>query len=298
MILKTFGERGIRTLDTAKPYTPLAGERFQPLSHLSKETPYSLTDIVIFCIKNINFLIKLIPLYIKATERYNNHSMSELLQHDILLYSNYKYIIGVDEVGRGCLAGDMYIGAVCYSLETLQNELYIDSLKQINDSKKLTETKREELNTFIQDNCIYSIQQATVKEIDSQGLTKPLFGAMNKAVNSIVKELNITDTSKLLILVDGNQAIKECTYKQEIIKQGDSRSIHIASASIIAKVSRDNYMKELHHLYPEYGWYSNKGYGSKTHREALKQYGYTPKHRQLFLRKMLEEQKNEQLKLV
>ncbi len=184
------------------------------------------------------------------------------------LESQYKgkIIAGVDEVGRGPLAGPVVAAAV-----VVLPEIFIDG---INDSKKLSLKKREELSSLIINNYNYSIGEATVEEIEELNIS----GATKLAMSRAVKGLPSTPD---VILVDGNMKFDDIRYVS-IIK-GDSLSISIAAASIIAKVYRDNLMKKLSILYPEYGWEKNSGYGTHMHISAIKKYGITVEHRKKFL---------------
>lgn len=189
-----------------------------------------------------------------------------------------KEVIGVDEAGRGPLAGPVVAAAV-----KLKN--YSDELQEINDSKKLTEKKREKLFDVIMENFEVGIGMATPQEIDDINILNATFLAMRRALKELEKNTNI-DT---LILVDGNFKIREYVGKQEPIVKGDAKSLSIAAASIIAKVTRDRILVEDAEKYPEYNFEKHKGYGTKAHREALLKYGASPIHRQSFLKKILGE---------
>ena len=185
----------------------------------------------------------------------------------------YKVICGVDEAGRGPLAGPVYAAAV----------ILPDGLEElgINDSKKMTEKKREALFDIICDHAIaYGIGFATEKEIDEINILNATFLAMRRAVEAMGEKPD-------LVLVDGNR--KPVTgYEEVTVVKGDAKSISIAAASILAKVSRDRYMKELAERHPEYKFEQHKGYGTKLHYEMIEQYGILPDHRRSFLKKILE----------
>lgn len=185
----------------------------------------------------------------------------------------YAVVCGVDEAGRGPLAGPVYAAAV----------ILPDGLEElgINDSKKMTEKKREALFDIITDNAIaYGIGFATETEIDEINILNATFLAMRRAVEAMGVKPD-------LVLVDGNR--KPCTgYEEMTLVKGDAKSISISAASILAKVSRDRYMKELADRHPEYKFEQHKGYGTKLHYEMIEQYGILPDHRRSFLKKILE----------
>jgi len=186
--------------------------------------------------------------------------------------------VGVDEAGRGPLAGPVVAAAV-----QLKDNKYYQFFDDINDSKKLSEKKRELLFDKIITFCHVGIGIATVEEIEKNNILNATFIAMNRALDDISENNIIYDK----VLVDGNRLIKEFSGKQEPLVKGDSKSLSIAAASIIAKVSRDNIMKEFSKLYPEYFFEKHKGYGTKLHRTILLEKGPLPIHRKSFLKKIL-----------
>ncbi len=192
------------------------------------------------------------------------------------------YLIGTDEVGRGCLAGPVVAAAVMLPDIDDQSEL-AESLCELNDSKKLSVSQRERLSTIIHQVAVCAIEEASVSEIDQINILHASLLAMRRAMNK-VKAL-IPDMLPTLILVDGNKAMKDVEHLQTPVIQGDSSSASIAAASIIAKVYRDRLMADLANHHPEYNWQQNKGYASRTHREALKRLGMTCHHRRLFSEK-------------
>ena len=199
---------------------------------------------------------------------------------DLWAYENAAYsdsiscICGVDEAGRGPLAGPVFAAAVI-----LPKGLLIDGL---NDSKKLTEKKRESLFGEITSQAIaYSIASAGEREVDEINILQATFLAMRRAIAG----LSVTPD---LALIDGNRDTDFGVPSQTIIK-GDSLSANIAAASILAKVSRDRLMREYAEQYPEYGFDVHKGYGTKRHYEALRTYGPCPIHRMTFLKKFYGE---------
>lgn len=183
----------------------------------------------------------------------------------------FNVICGVDEAGRGPLAGP-----VCAAAVILPQNLIIEGL---DDSKKLSEKKREQLFDIIKTEAIsYGIAFSSVKEIE----TLNILGATYLAMNRAIKQLN---TQVDLALIDGNRS-KEILVNNRTIVKGDSLCACISAASILAKVTRDRYMYELSEKYPQYGFDKHKGYGTKDHYAAIREYGISDVHRQSFLKKM------------
>lgn len=190
------------------------------------------------------------------------------------LYLNYNNICGVDEAGRGPLAGPVYAAAVI-----LPKNLVIDG---INDSKKLSEKKREQLFSVIKEKAIdYSIAFASEKEIDDINILNATFLAMKRAIEGLKVRPDF-------VLIDGNKT-PDLDIKNRSLIKGDSLSASIAAASILAKVSRDHLMLELSENYPLYEFCKHKGYGTKLHRDLLKKYGPCEIHRKTFLKKILKD---------
>ena len=201
-----------------------------------------------------------------------------------LEYENKAYelgfdvICGVDEAGRGPLAGPVYAAAVI-----LPRGYIVDG---VNDSKKLSEKKRDLLFDKIVDECVcYSVGTASVEEIDKINILQATFLAMRRAVDGLSVKPDIA-------LIDGNKKPGLDIEQWDTVK-GDATSANIAAASIIAKVSRDRYMLKLAEKYPQYQFEKHKGYGTKLHYEMLDKYGISEVHRKTFLKKYLEK-KNEQ----
>lgn len=186
-------------------------------------------------------------------------------------------IAGVDEVGRGCLFGSVFAAVVVITPEQEQ-QLWDIGVK---DSKKLSEKKREllvpQIKAIVTD---WAIASASVAEIDEINILQATFLAMRRAV----EKLNIKPDH---CLIDGNKTIPNLELSQEAVVKGDGSSGAIAAASILAKVARDQAIVALAETYPEYDLASNKGYGTKKHRQAILQYGLTPLHRQSFKLKNL-----------
>lgn len=190
------------------------------------------------------------------------------------LNKGYKVICGIDEAGRGPLAGPVYAAAVILPLGL--------EIEGLNDSKKLTEKKREQLFDIICEKAVsYSVGIATEQEIDEINILNATFLAMRRAVEGL-------DVKPDYALVDGNQHPGLSIADETIIK-GDGKSMSVAAASILAKVSRDRYMLEMAEKYPEYCFEKHKGYGTKLHYEMLEKYGVSEIHRRSFLKKILGE---------
>ena len=187
-------------------------------------------------------------------------------------YSEYKYICGIDEVGRGPLAGPVVTAAVI-----LPKDIQI---LYVNDSKKLTGEKREALYKVIQEKAIdISVGIVNKDIIDEINILNGTYEAMKSAIRQLKIQPDV-------ILVDA-VTIPDITIPQEPIIKGDEKSISIAASSIIAKVTRDKMMVQYDELFPEYQFAKNKGYGTKEHIEALKKYGPCPIHRQSFIKNII-----------
>lgn len=202
------------------------------------------------------------------------------MDNPLYLYDlEYKNVIGVDEAGRGPLAGPVVAAAVIL-------KEYTEELDEINDSKKLTEKKREKLYNVIMKNFYVAVGVSTVEEIDKLNILNADFLAMRRALKDLE---NLKKYKEYIVLVDGNLKIKEYTGKQLPIVKGDAKSLSIAAASIIAKVIRDRFMKDLASIYPDYSFEKHKGYGTKAHIETIKDKGAIEGvHRKAFLRKILD----------
>lgn len=180
-------------------------------------------------------------------------------------YNEGKIEAGCDEAGRGCLAGSVYAAAVIFPAD-YQNE-------ELNDSKQLTDKKRHQLREIIErDALAWAVGVVTPEEIDKINILNASFLAMHRALD----QLTVRPEA---IIVDGNRFKKYGEVPHVCIVKGDAKYLSIAAASILAKTYRDDYMDGLAEEYPQYDWKSNKGYPTKKHREAIRQYGVTPYHR-------------------
>ena len=187
-------------------------------------------------------------------------------------------LIGIDEAGRGPLAGPVVACACIISPKQY------DALQDVNDSKKLSAQKRETIFQIINDlHLTYGVGVATAQEIDTLNILQATFLAMRRAAEKFYS------LSSAVALVDGNHAIRDFPLRQIPVIDGDAKSLHIATASIIAKVTRDHYMMQLDRQYPQYGFAGHKGYGTAQHIAAIEKYGPCPEHRTTFapLRQML-----------
>lgn len=193
-----------------------------------------------------------------------------------LISGGYKNIAGVDESGMGALAGDVFVAAVILPPDID----YTNVLKGLNDSKLKSPQQRDELYDLIKEHSLaYAVATASVQEIDIHNIYWARFIAARRAISSL-------EISPDYILMDGNASIPDIDIDQKAIVKGDSKSISIAAASILAKVDRDRYMLNLaQSVHDDYGWDSNKAYYSKKHIDALAKHGRTEWHREKFIRK-------------
>lgn len=190
----------------------------------------------------------------------------------VAMNKGFRTVCGVDEAGRGPLAGPVYAAAVI-----LPTGLEIPGL---NDSKKLSEKKREELFDVITNVAIsFSVGIATEKEIDEINILNATFLAMKRAINGL-------EICPDYAIIDGNRAPNSGIYEETVVK-GDGKVMSVAAASVIAKVSRDRFMLKMAEEYPQYQFEKHKGYGTKLHYEMLEKYGISPIHRKSFLKKLL-----------
>ena len=189
-------------------------------------------------------------------------------------YASYGYICGIDEVGRGPLAGPVVAGAVILPKDS--------QILYLNDSKQLSERKREELYDVIMREAVaVGIGYASHTRIDEINILQATYEAMRQAIGSLSVQPDL--------LLNDAVTIPGVEIRQGPIIKGDARSVSIAAASIVAKVTRDRLMVEYDKTYPEYHFADNKGYGSAVHIEALKKHGATPIHRKSFIKNFIEE---------
>ena len=188
-----------------------------------------------------------------------------------MLKNNYyigKVEAGCDEAGRGCLAGSVYAAAVILP-DDYQNDL-------LNDSKQLTEKRRYQLREIIERDAVaWAVGIVTPEEIDKINILNASILAMHRALD----QLKVRPEA---IIVDGNRFKPYNNIPHTTIVKGDGKYLSIAAASILAKTYRDDYMNRLAEEYPQYDWFSNKGYPTKKHRDAIRQYGITPYHRKSY----------------
>lgn len=187
--------------------------------------------------------------------------------------SGFSCICGVDEAGRGPLAGP-----VCAAAVILPEGAVIEGL---DDSKKLTEKKREKLYDIIKETAVaYSVAYGTLEEIETVNILEATYLAMNRAIEGLTVKPDFA-------LIDGNRVPRGIKIPCETIVKGDSKSMSVAAASVLAKVTRDRLMLEYDKKYPEYNFKKHKGYGTKEHTELIKQYGPCEIHRLSFLKNIL-----------
>lgn len=198
----------------------------------------------------------------------NKQSIDRYFYENKLWHENYKRVMGLDEVGRGCLSGPVVAAGVI-----LKPDVKLDF--RIADSKSIKEPVRRELAAYIKENVLFwTIQSCSVAEIDELNILHASLKAMNRCA-----EVEGADPD--FLLVDGNRYTDSLTPHACVVK-GDDRSASIAAASILAKVYRDDYMIRLHEKYPDFGWDKNVGYPTKKHFEGLYRKGYTVHHRKSF----------------
>jgi ribonuclease HII len=207
--------------------------------------------------------------------------MNSLIKFDKTFYSRkIKYIAGIDEAGRGPIAGPVVAAAVIFDKKKFHSK--------INDSKKLSEIQRNELYDWIINNCIsYGIGIVEQNEIDNINILQATLKSMKQAVSKLSPQPN-------LCLIDGNKSFLS-ELKTKTIVKGDSKSFSIAAASIIAKVTRDRIMKNFSIQFIEYSWENNKGYATKSHINAVKKFGASPIHRKTFLTRIINVTDQEKL---
>ncbi len=201
---------------------------------------------------------------------------SNLQIQNILKTTTSSYLLGVDEVGRGCIAGPVCAGVVIFRPESKSD------LSRYVDSKTISEEKREALALEIQSEHMSALGWSTVEEVDELNIRQASLLAMKRAVDSLLVDHKIK-FEDCLILVDGRDIIPDLAHiDQHSVIKGDQLVRQISAASIVAKVARDKFMKEFATKHTEYGFEKHKGYGTETHRNAIKKFGITEQHRKTF----------------
>lgn len=186
--------------------------------------------------------------------------------------NGFSFVCGVDEAGRGPLAGPVCAAAVIFAPDT--------ELDGVNDSKKLSEKKREALfDVICQKALAYSVAFASVEEIEEHNILNATYLAMNRAIEGLKIKADFA-------LIDGNRIPKDIKIDCQTVVKGDSKSLSIAAASILAKVTRDRLLMEYHEKYPQYNFAKHKGYGTAEHMEAIRKFGISEVHRPSFLKKI------------
>lgn len=194
--------------------------------------------------------------------------MSLLTYERTLWKRGYRFVAGLDEAGRGCLAGPVVAAAVVMPIDA--------QLEGVTDSKKLSRTRRERLATEIKEHCLaFGVGVCSPAEIDELNILHAAMEAMRRSAEQLA-------VGPDYLLVDGNRCFEESPWPFDTVVKGDSKSHSIAAASIIAKTTRDAIMRRLHAEHPHFGWDSNVGYPTKAHYAALEEHGPTPHHRRSF----------------
>lgn len=201
-----------------------------------------------------------------------------------------KYIVGIDEVGRGPIAGPVCVAAFCIladDSDNLMEKFKIETNLPLRDSKKLTKKHREKWFSFLQEQkknkvCDFAVSFVSPENIDKHGIAKCIQKALDTSLFNLIKNYNLEPNNYKLILDGGLKAPVEYINQETFIK-GDELHPVISLASIVAKVSRDNLMEKFSKEYPEYGFEKHAGYGTKAHYEAIKKHGQTPIHRKTFI---------------
>ena len=207
-----------------------------------------------------------------------------LFNFDKKLKDKETFLVGTDEAGRGAGAGPVYVAAVCFKNS---DKKIISKLKDINDSKKLTEKQREYFFDIIKENAVYDIQSGSVQDIARLNILKCTLLCMKRACENVIKKAG---EEKVFVIVDGNKTIPDFDYPQKSVVGGDGKSATVAAASILAKVSRDGFMSELSKEFPQYEWEKNKGYLTPEHMALVDRYGICEHHRAKYFEKHFAKQ--------
>lgn len=196
------------------------------------------------------------------------------IEDDIYTSQKINYICGIDEAGRGPLAGPVVVASVIMTRDSM--------IEGVNDSKKVSEKKREKLYEEIIENAIsYSVGIVDQKEIDRVNILNATKAGLTESIKGL-------EVKPEMILVDALTGIDTCGIPYQSIIKGDAKSYSIAAASIIAKVTRDRIMRQWHEVYPEYNFIQHKGYGTAAHIAAIKEYGLCPLHRLSFVKNIIK----------
>lgn len=218
------------------------------------------------------------------------NTLDKLLKFDNLITKAFikNCFIGIDEVGRGSLAGPVIACAFSWKKDINKNMRCNATLQKLNDSKRLNKNERNKLYLSLMEFGDFGIGYGSVQEIEKLNILNATFLAMKRAFENLLLKI---ENLEPYILIDGNKFNPYINCRQLPVVHGDAKSSLIASASIIAKVYRDGLMYRVAKLkkYKRYGWLTNVGYGTKFHRDAIKKHGLTPLHRKLFVRKVLKE---------
>lgn len=241
------------------------------------------------------FIVKTDPLQqsrtkSKKAKTRKSSVLNLLVKFDQSVRETYSHVdelalVGVDEVGVGCLAGPVVAAATILPPIVARTKL-ARNFSKLNDSKKLTHDTRKELANLIREHAHYSIAWASVEEIDEMNILQAGLLAMKRAIVGLMDKL-FEAQPNIVVLVDGNKKIPAAEYEQYCIIKGDTQSASIAAASVVAKVFRDEWMEKLSQEFPQYMWQSNKGYGSLAHRRAIAEHGLSLWHRRTFTKEMV-----------
>lgn len=202
-------------------------------------------------------------------------------------HTGKRILVGVDEAGRGPLAGPVVAAAVCFPYELCQK--LPKALRALNDSKQVTEPMREMLfDHVIAHASAFGIGVVSAQEIDEINILRATMKAMTLAVEQLATSLANEESSPEVLLIDGNYFRTNLSYEYQTVIDGDAKSPLIAAASILAKVTRDRLMRELDTQYPQYLFAKHKGYGTREHRAAIREHGMCPEHRRSFRGKQVD----------
>ncbi len=225
-------------------------------------------------------------------KKVGNSEIFNLIDFDLKLLKDnkVKYLIGVDEVGRGSLVGPVTAAAVLFKNNLSKPCSWCEPIYKLNDSKKISEKNRQIIDFRLNNLAYRAIGEASVAEIDAVNIYQATLLAMHRALNQLLEQIKINskiDLNQVLIVIDGNMKIVNLTYqniqlKQIAIIRGDSKSASIASASVTAKVFRDSLITDLAKHYPQYNLAKNKGYATEFHRKAIGEFGKSEIHRKSF----------------